>query len=197
MPLCHLGGPHAQPGIPYEEEPREKRGAQGSASPAPALPILSAVPLPKPCPLPKAPFTLLSVVPAHPGFQPPPGSLLRCPPAQPVSTLSFFGPPQIPSTVNSLDCGVQPVTQEMSMTEGGDWGTPTLPQLPASPSVSPSPPNTSPSCSLCPHPWRWPPHNASPPCPLHRVSQLGLKCSGLVGRYLGAPVPGRVLRRGW
>lgn len=75
-------------------------------------------------PPPKVPSTLLSAAPTHLGFLPPPGSLLGCPPAQPASTLSSFGLPQAPTTVNSLAAGCSQALRKSQMTQGGDWGPP-------------------------------------------------------------------------
>lgn len=159
----------------------EGRGAWGGASPPPAWYILSATPLPKLCPQPEAPFTPLSSAPVHPAFQPPPGSLLRFPPPQPVSTLSSFGPPQASSTVNSFGwgqgvCGQTLMTSQM--TKGGDWGAPALSQR-SSVTLHPSPkPKPLPTLHPCPPPWRCPSCSISLLCPLHGVFWLCLKGSG-------------------
>lgn len=102
--------------VPPQEAPvgvrishKEKHGGEGGAGQdAPAC-TLSGHASAQAMPPPKVP-----AAPTHLGFPPPPGSLLGCPPAQPASTLSSFGLPRAPTTVNSLGCGVQPGPQEIS-----------------------------------------------------------------------------------
>ena len=176
-PRAILGGSRR---MSHEEKHRGERSLVG-ASPPPAWYILSATPLPKLCPQPEAPFTPLSAAPVPPGFQPPPGSLLRFPPPQPVRTLSSFGPPQASSTVNSFGCGQGVCGQTLmksQMTKGGDWGTPALSQH-SSVTLHPSPkPKPLPTLHPCPPPWRCPSRSIPLLCPLHGVSWLCLKGSG-------------------
>lgn len=149
------------------------------ASPAPALNILSGMPLPKLCPLLEALFAPLSSAPGHRGLQPPPGNL-RFPSSQPVSTLSSLGPPQPPSTVNSSAGGFGWLLMKSQMTEGGDWGTPALSQH-SRVALCPSP-NLSTSCT----------HAHSLVGILHFAAQaLLVEWVGVGG---GGSVPGRVLR---
>ncbi|XP_016001276.2 protein diaphanous homolog 1 [Rousettus aegyptiacus] len=102
--------------VPPQEAPvgvrishKEKHGGEGGAGQDAPTCTLSGHASAQAMPPPKVP-----AAPTHLGFPPPPGSLLGCPPAQPASTLSSFGLPRAPTTVNSLGCGVQPGPQEIS-----------------------------------------------------------------------------------